>query len=258
MATTAHSRSCALGLALGGGSVRAIAHIGVIKALAEHGIRPAVVTGTSAGSLVGAAIAAGMEWQDLRSLAETVFWPSLLNSRRLEHFCSHHLPLCFADLRLPFAAIATTLPQKQTVILKAGALAPAISASCAVRVLRRSVYLNGQKLKDGGISCVLPARECRELGAEFVIASDVWERSGSLRRVGLGPTHPRARRIYPLHYLEAVRATDLLIQPNLPLSIYWPGMASVDRLIRAGEAATRRALTNFPPGRLADFDQFAD
>ena len=108
------------GLALSGGSVRGIAHIGVIKALSEHGVRPALVVGTSAGSLIGAAIAAGMDWRELKKMAEAVFWPSLLSGTKLEQFCSRHLPSSFAELRLPFAAIATTLPGKRTVILTSG------------------------------------------------------------------------------------------------------------------------------------------
>jgi NTE family protein len=64
-----------VGLALSGGSVRGIAHIGVIKALSEAGIRPHIVAGTSVGSLVGAGLASGMTWQDLAQMAREVFWP---------------------------------------------------------------------------------------------------------------------------------------------------------------------------------------
>src|SRR5947208_9364433 len=93
-----------VGLVLSGGSVRGLPHIGVIKALTEAGIGPAVVTGTSAGSLIGAAFAAGMGWQELAEMARTVFWPALLAGSRLERFCARHLPDTFAELRLPFAA----------------------------------------------------------------------------------------------------------------------------------------------------------
>lgn len=231
-----------IGLALSGGSVRGIAHIGVAKALAEYGIKPALVVGTSAGSLIGAGIAAGMDWRELKQMAEAVFWPRLLNGGKLEQFCCRHLPNQFADLTLPFAAIATSLPGKRTVILQTGKLAPAISASCCVRVVRRPVPLNGEKLKDGGISCVLPSLECRELGAEFVIASDVWEFSAFFRDMGISHEHRRARHVFPNHYLEAVRSADMLVQPDIPITVYVPGLMSVDRLIATGEAATHRML----------------
>lgn len=231
-----------IGLALSGGSVRGIAHIGVVKVLSEYHIHPEIVVGTSVGSLIGAGIAAGLSWQELKKMAESVFWPSLLQAKKLERFCSLHFPASFRDLSLPFAAIATTLPGKRTVVLKTGRLAPAISASCAMRVVRRSVPLNGEKLKDGGISCVLPSLECRQLGAEFIIGSDVWEVSAFLRNLGMPPTHQRAQRIYPRHYMQAVRGSDVLIQPDIPIKAYLPGCVSVDQLIAAGEAATRRVL----------------
>lgn len=111
-----------------------------------------------------------------------------------------------------------------------------------MRIIRRPVSLNGDQLKDGGISCVLPALECRALGAEFIVGSDVWEISALLRGVGLVHTHPRAHRVYPRHYLDAVRTADVLIQPDIPTKVYIPGCVSIDHLIAAGEKATRQAL----------------
>ena len=80
-------RSHRIGLALSGGSVRGLAHIGVVKALAEAGIKPTVITGTSAGSLIGAMLAAGMGWSEIASLARKTFWPKLLHGEMLEKFC---------------------------------------------------------------------------------------------------------------------------------------------------------------------------
>lgn len=232
-----------IGLALSGGSVRGIAHIGVLKVLAETGIQPSFVVGTSVGSLIGAGFAAGMTWRELKEMAEAVFWPSLLNGAKLERFCRKHLPGSFADLSLPFAAVATTIPGRRTVVLKTGKLDAAISASCAMRVIRRAVPWNGHRLKDGGISCVLPSLECRDLGAEFIIASDVWEFSALLRGFGVARSHPRARYLYPRQYLDAADGADLLVQPDIPIHVYVPGCASVNGLIAAGEKAAWRTLT---------------
>jgi NTE family protein len=226
-----------IGLALSGGSVRGIAHIGVLKALSEAGIQPAIIAGTSVGSLIGAAIAAGLKWPDLLKMARDVFWPELLNGKRLERFCARWLPATFADLQFPFAAIATTVPERQTVVLRSGNLAAAISASCAIRGIRRPVSLNGDRLKDGGMSCVLPSVVCRQMGAEFVIGSDVWELSALLRGVGVAPTHSHASRFYPRQYMIALRDTDVLVQTSVPLIGYLPGPGSIDRLVSAGEAA---------------------
>jgi NTE family protein len=234
-----------IGLALSGGSVRGLAHIGVIKALAQLGIRPAIVAGTSAGSIIGAGVAAGLEWQEIASMARAVFWPSLLHGDRLERYCEKHFPETFAHLSLPFAALATAMPSKQVITITEGHLASAISASCALRVIRRPVVRTGQRLKDGGIACVLPALACRELGAEFVISSDVWELSSLLRGVGLHPTTPLGQNFYPAHYLSALQRTDLLIQPAIPTAGYVPGAAAVERLITAGERATHQSFAQW-------------
>jgi NTE family protein len=233
--------SARVGLALSGGSARGLAHIGVYKVLIEAGIRPAFLTGTSAGSIIGAGIAAGMTWRDLTELARGVFWPKLLHGGNLEHFCALHLPRHFSDLQLPFAAIATALPGKQAIAITTGPLASAISASCAMRVIRGPVHREGHVLKDGGIARALPADFCRHMGAEFVIGSDVWEVSSLLRGMGVDPAHP----LYPNQYRVSLRHTDLLIQPQVPISGYWPGDAGIERMIAAGEQAARQALDRF-------------
>ena len=222
--------------------MRGLAHIGVYKVLTEAGIQPSVIAGASAGSVIGAGIAAGMSWQDLTELARAVFWPKLLHGNTLERFCVRHLPQQFSDLRLPFAAIATSLPGKRAVPITTGHLPSAINASCAMRVIRGPVRRDGQVLKDGGIACVLPAAICRQMGAEFVIGSDVWELSSILRRVGLDATHPKAHRLYPAHYLISLQHTNLLINPQVPWAGYWPGDSGIERMIAAGEQAARRAL----------------
>ena len=245
-----HLRATRVGLALSGGSVRGLAHVGVLKVLAEAGVRPAFIAGTSAGSVIGAAIAAGMSWQEIVQLARGVFWPKLLHGPALERFCERYLPRRFSDLRIPFAAVATRLPAKRAVALRTGNLASAISASCSMRVIRRPVHRDGQAFKDGGIACVLPADVCRQMGADFVIASDVWEISSILRGVGIHPAHPSAHRVYPSHYRASLRETDLLVHPRVPMTGYWPGEAGIQRMVAAGEAAARRELMRLRAGSL--------
>jgi NTE family protein len=238
-------RSRRLGLALSGGSVRGLAHLGVVKVFCEAGIRPSVITGTSAGSLIGALLAAGMDWSEIALLASKTFWPKLLHGQTLERFCVEHLPATFGGLKLPFAALTTELPGKRSVVISTGELASAISASCALRGIRRPVNREGKRLKDGGIACVLPSEACRAMGADFIIGSDVWEVGSLLRGIGIDPHHPRAGRTYPAHYHSAVRSTDLLIHPKVPLAGYVPGPVAIERMIAAGEEAARRALHRF-------------
>ena len=235
-------RSHRIGLALSGGSVRGLAHIGVIKALAAYDIHPRFITGTSVGSLVGAALAAGMTWREIEQMARGIFWPRLLHGRTLERFCRQNLPESFAELEIPFIAMATELPGKSILPIREGNLATALSASCAMPGIRRAVTRAGKQLKDGGIACVLPSAACRSLGADFIIAADVWEVSSLLHEIGIGPDHRWASRAYPSHYHAALRHTDLLIRPRIPWSGYLYGPQAIERMIAAGEQATRSAL----------------
>jgi NTE family protein len=235
-----HSRR--VGLALSGGAVRGLAHIGVVKALEDCGIRPVAVAGTSAGSLIGAMLAAGLRSSEMARIARSVFWPALLNGDRLVDFCNAHLPAEFDGLDLPFAAVATDLDSREAVAITQGPLARALSASCAVRVVRRPVRHLGRRLKDGGIVCVLPTEACRDLGADFVIASDVWELSSMLRSVGVRHGDPRAGALYPRHFRAAAHSAQMLLQPAIPLRAYVPGPEAVDLLVAEGERATRAAL----------------
>ena len=225
-----------IGFAFSGGGVRGLAHIGVIKALSERGWRPDFIAGTSVGSLIGAGLAAGMDWQALAEMACAVSWPKLLRGAALEKFCRQHLPATFADLRLPLAVVVTEFPMKRAVTLQQGDLASALNASCALPIIRRAVWREGLKLKDGGYRCVLPAPACRALGADFVFGSDVWELSALMRGLGYDAYH----NWFPAHYREAVRQSDCLIQPRIAARNYWPGEAALRRLIAAGEQAVEQ------------------
>lgn len=179
-----------------------------------------------------------MTWRDLIDLARGIFWPKLLHGATLERFCERHLPRHFSDLHLPFAAIATVLPERRAVALISGHLGSAINASCAMRVIRGRVRRDGLLFKDGGLACVLPAEVCHGMGAGFVIGSDVWELSSLLRGAGVQPGH----RLYPAQYRHSLRHTHLLIHPRVPLSGYWPGETGIQRMVAAGERAARFAI----------------
>ena len=222
--------------------MRGLAHIGVIKALHEAGIKPAVIAGTSVGSIIGAALASGMGWSDMADMARSVFWPHLLHGKTLERFSTQYLPETFEHLETPFAAVATMVPSSSSLTITSGPLSSAISASCAVRLLRRPVVREGLQLKDGGFSCVLPTHACRELGADFVIASDVWEWSSLLRSLGCSPF--RMAQVYPSHYRFALSQADVHIHPQIPFSGYIPRATTVDRMIAVGEQAARHALAS--------------
>ena len=237
--------SSKVGLALGGGGPRGIAHIGVLRVLIEAGIKPSFVAGTSVGSLIGAAIAAGQSTDQLTEMARNIFWPSLLNARRIERFCRKFLPERIEDLQIPYAAVAIEVPSFRQVNITSGNLISAISASCAVPIVRLPVKRDELQLWDGGLICVLPAVVCRELGADHVISSDVWEFGEILRKLKRLPQTRDTKPRFIANYRQAVEETDLMITSSIPLSCFIPVQASVHRMLEAGAAAAKKALDSF-------------
>jgi NTE family protein len=183
MAATVHERG--VGLALSGGAARGIAHAGVLEVLVAAGIPVRAVAGTSAGSVVGALFAAGMAPAEIGRLGLETRWLDLFRARLpraglipgegLERFFDRILPArTFAELRLPFAAVATDLATGGRVDLTSGPLARAVLASCSLPVLLEPVQIGGRLLVDGGVSSQVPVRAVREtLGVVPVVAVDV-------------------------------------------------------------------------------------
>jgi len=180
------SRRPRLGLALSGGAARGIAHVGVLKVLAEAGIRVDCVAGTSAGALVGGALAAGMPLEEIEKIGRSLRWRDLgratlsrlgvQSNARLEEYVRARFPVTrFEDLPTPFAAVATDLHTGAAVVMRdAGDLALAIRASCAVPGWYVPVTdAQGRQLVDGGLVANLPSSVARSLGAEVVVAVDV-------------------------------------------------------------------------------------
>lgn len=232
----------AIGLALSGGGPRGLAHIGVIKALEELGIQPVAVAGTSAGSIIGAFLAAGKGWREMAEIAAETKWVSLFNDKNLITYCEKHLPNGFEDLKLPYIAVAAEWKPRRAVPMREGKLSTAVAASCAIPGVIRAVKRDGKKLFDGGLACGLPSKYVRELGATFVISSDVMGISSTLRSVGLDPRDPKVAKYFPAQYREAVDESDILVCPAIPVKGMIPGADSLDKMIAAGEAATRTAL----------------
>jgi NTE family protein len=186
------------GLALSGGAVRGIAHAGVLEVLVEEGIPIRAVAGTSAGAIVGGLFCAGVPPGEIARLALETRWRDLFFAQvpraglfpgeGLERFFQRMLPArTFADLALPFAAVATDLESGRRVDITSGPLAEAILASCSLPVLLEPVRIGGRLLVDGGVSSQIPVRAAREtLNAARVIAVDV--NVGGLERPSLDTT----------------------------------------------------------------------
>lgn len=171
-----------IGLALGSGSARGWAHIGVIRALEEEGIKPDIVTGCSIGSLVGAAYAGGhldalQQWVNELSFLDVVRLLDVkMNGGLIEgdslmgSFRNKIAQLNIEQLPLPYAAVATDLNSGREVWLQDGPLPDAVRASIALPGLFSPVQMDNRWLVDGGLTNPVPVSLCRAMGAEVIIA----------------------------------------------------------------------------------------
>ncbi len=174
-----------IGLVLGSGSARGWAHIGVIRALAEAGVRPDIVCGCSIGALVGALYADGkldwleawvrdLDWKGVVRLMDPGWRGGLLSGGRLVELMQSQLgEREFSGLELPFGAVATDLATGHEVWLREGNLAEAVRASFAAPGLFTPVRRDGTFLVDGGVVNPVPVSLARAMGAEIVIAVDL-------------------------------------------------------------------------------------
>jgi NTE family protein len=192
-----------IGLALGGGSARGWAHIGVIRTLEHAGIEPAVVCGTSIGALVGAAYVAGEldrleTWvRSLRLQTVVGFLDVSLNGglikgeKLIAFFREHFVDRNIGELARPFAAVATDLAHGREVWLRDGGVSDAVRASIALPGLFTPVRHGGGWLVDGGLVNPVPVSLCRAMGADVVIAVDL---NSDLLGRHLKPKPPAAPR----------------------------------------------------------------
>ena len=241
-----------IGLALSGGAARGMAHVGVLKALAENGIRVDCVAGTSAGSLVGGAFASGMPLDEIEDLGRKLRWRDIgrvtmsrlgvQSNQRLEEYLRARLPVSkFEDLPIPFAAVATELKTGAAVIMRdRGDVPLAIRASCAIPGWYVPVIdEQGRQLVDGGLVAVVPSSVAYSLGADIVIAVDVNAAgatfigpAGSV--IGVLLQSMLVVQKTASHY--QLEMSDLVIRPQVG-HIRWDEMGRADELMVAGYQA---------------------
>lgn len=186
-----HAHQPKIGLALGSGSARGWAHIGIIRTLEQAGIVPDIVCGTSIGALVGAAYAAGqldrleawvrgLKWQSVMSLLDLTVDGGLIHGDKLlSFFRSHFSDEDIESLTKAFGAVATELTSGREVWLREGSVTDAVRASIALPGLLKPAQLDGKLMVDGGLVNPVPVSLCRAMGADIVIAVDLnWDLMG--------------------------------------------------------------------------------
>ena len=182
-----------IGLALGSGAARGLAHIGVLKVLEAEGLRPDVIAGTSMGALVGAFYAAGIPADEMERIAlefdpgsvtgvgEIAFGKgAVFSGQKVQEFLRQHLPETFEELEMPFGCVATDLVRNAPVRFTSGDLVSAIRASVSVPLALLPVRMDGMLLVDGYICEPVPVSLARNLGAQTVLAVEVCG-SGTVR-----------------------------------------------------------------------------
>jgi NTE family protein len=226
-----------IGLALGSGAARGLAHLGVLRVLSELEIPIDCVSGTSAGALVGAFYAAGKieelhtyakrltKRRALRLIDLTFPRNGLIEGRKIEKFLKRYLAgVMIEDLAVPFACVATEYHTGAEVVLDRGGLVGAVRASLSIPGIFLPSRLGGMILVDGGVVNPVPVKVVRDLGAEFVIAVDICPRIPQACMVASQLGDEDLKEIVPRRRLPL---TPLLRQEKLP-SVFEVIMGSID------------------------------
>lgn len=240
-----------VGLALGGGAARGFAHIGVIQALEESGLRPDLVVGTSAGSLVAALYAAGRSGRELHDLALAMDESALtdwsfpgrgvLRGEALARYVREATGgRLIEQMKLPLGIVATELDTGAPVLFRRGDTGTAVRASSAVPAVFQPVRIGDREYVDGGLVSPVPVRFARQMGAELVIAVDI-----SSMPEG-NPTSDAFKMLMQtftimgrsINELE-LRDADVVIRPGLA-GVSGADFTARQRVIQAGRDAARR------------------
>lgn len=190
------SRAPVIALALGGGGAKGFAHIGVIKVLESHGIKPKIVTGTSAGSFVGSIYASGktpfqlqelalkLNESDIRDL--TISTQGFVTGKKLQDFVNKQVNnKSIQQFPIRFAAVATQLDNGKKTAFNQGNAGQAVRASCSIPNVFVPATINGVRYVDGGLVSPIPVQTARDMGADIVIAVDISARPDGSKATGL-------------------------------------------------------------------------
>ncbi len=244
-----------IGLALGGGAARGFAHVGVIQVLEEAGIRPVLVTGTSAGSLVAALYASGKNGAQLQYIAETmeeatiadwtlqVFTRGALRGEALAKYVNGQVgqkPI--EAMPMPLGIVATDLNSGNDIVFQRGDTGTAVRASSAVPAVFQPVKIGNHEYVDGGLVSPVPVRAAKKMGAELIIAVDISSPPEAASASGTLEILLQTFTIMgkSINSLE-LQGADVVIRPQL-LGISSADFGARKRSIEAGRKAMLAAL----------------
>ena len=244
-----------LGLALGGGAARGFAHIGVIQVLEENGIKPDMVVGTSAGSVVAAFYASGKTGAQLQWLADSMDesqltdWTvpfmsrGMLRGEALGRYINTQLNGAkIEDLKIPLGIVATDLQTGDGILFRRGDIATAVRASSAVPSVFEPVRIGNKDYVDGGLVSPVPVLYARQMGADIVIAVDISSRPEDAKTTDMLKVLLQTFSIMgkSISQLEMAQA-EVVVRPVMP-DVGSTEFAARKKSIEAGRAAMKLAL----------------
>jgi len=241
-----------VGVALGGGFARGIAHLGVLKVLEEEHIPVDYLAGTSAGAMLAIAYASGHPIHEIVAQARAtrfkdfgnwkLSWMGLASNQKLEHYPRKYLGVStFEELKIPLAIAATDLGKGEPVYFTNGPLGPALRASCAYPGMFVPVEIDGCVLVDGFLAAPVPVDALRSMGADVVIAVFL-EAANNRKPSSIVDVIGLSFAILQRHAdLEWRRTADIIIEPVVK-DFLWDDFEKTSELIAAGETAARAAL----------------
>lgn len=252
-----------IGLALSGGGPRGLAHIGVIKILEQHNIPIDYISGTSIGALIGGLYAAKKNINDIEQLALANNWkeifalffdPSfrkgLVRGEKIKEFIQNYTgEIEFKDLKIPFTAVATDIQTGRSVHISKGSVPLAIRASISLPVIFSPVEKDGRLLVDGGLSDPVPVHALKKMGADLIIAVNLYEdivSRESDNKLGLYKIANNTIDILLYNLAkENLKSADFVISPKTS-SVKWSDLFTEresQEAIEIGETAASRSVS---------------
>lgn len=251
---TAPKPKATVALALGGGASKGFAHIGIIKVLKENNIPVKIVTGTSAGSIVGSMYASGMSPDRLELEAEilgktdlvdlTLSTSGFIKGEKLQNYINRKVgnrPM--QQFPIKFAAVATDFESGKPVVFNVGNAGQAVRASASIPNVFQPVVIGSRKYVDGGLSQPVPVSAAKKLGANFIIAVDISARPAKNVSQGMFSYLDQTFNVMSQTALhQELGQANVVIKPQVLELGSVGGFDQKQRAIQLGEQAARAAL----------------
>jgi len=247
-----------VGLALGSGAARGLAHIGVLEVLEKEGIPIDMVAGTSAGAAVGALYAQGKDASTIKSLALDLSWKRLaslidpalpktgfIKGKKIKDLLALFIgDVKFSDLKIPLACVATDIITGEEVVINQGSVVEGVRASVSIPAVFTVVKWRGKYLVDGGLVNPVPVSVLRQMGADFIIAVNVIPDRGeaearepNIFSVLMQTLHIASHQIVK----SSLEGADIVIEPRL-MDIASMDFHRAQECIQRGDLATQNAI----------------